>query len=141
MSPDAPGGEDTPAAATPHGEDTPAAAAPRGQDAPRRTYLAAERTWLAWWRTGLAVTVAAVGVGRIAPEVTTGADWPFVVLGTGYAVLAVALLAFAGARQRRVGAALASGEFAGLDDRWMAIMTGSGLLLAVATLGIVLLGA
>ena len=30
--------------------------------------MAAERTWLAWWRTALAATAGALGVGRIAPN-------------------------------------------------------------------------
>ena len=34
----------------------------------QRTSMAAERTWLAWWRTALAATAGALGVGRFAPE-------------------------------------------------------------------------
>ena len=38
-----------------------------GGDGTRRTALAAERTWLAWWRTGLGASAVAIGVGRILP--------------------------------------------------------------------------
>jgi uncharacterized membrane protein YidH (DUF202 family) len=36
---------------------------PGNHDASRRTYLAEERTLLAWWRSGLAAFAVAVGVG------------------------------------------------------------------------------
>ena len=36
-------------------------------DATRRTYLASERTELAWWRTGLTALAVALGVGRVVP--------------------------------------------------------------------------
>jgi uncharacterized membrane protein YidH (DUF202 family) len=36
-------------------------------DVTRRTHLAAERTCLAWWRTGIATIAAAVGVGGVVP--------------------------------------------------------------------------
>ena len=54
--------------------------------------MAAERTWLAWWRTALAASAGALGVGRLAPELLDVASWPYVVLGCGYASLAVGLL-------------------------------------------------
>ena len=50
-------------------------------DQARRTSMAAERTWLAWWRTALAATVGALGVGRLAPELLSVSSWPYVVLG------------------------------------------------------------
>jgi uncharacterized membrane protein YidH (DUF202 family) len=37
-------------------------------DVTRRTYLAAERTWLAWWRSGIASATAAVAVGGVVPD-------------------------------------------------------------------------
>ena len=40
---------------------------PGTHDASRRTYLAEERTLLAWWRSGLAAFAVAVGVGRLLP--------------------------------------------------------------------------
>ena len=39
-----------------------------------RTELAAERTWLAWWRTAIAAAVAGLGVGRLLPEVVAGTN-------------------------------------------------------------------
>ena len=46
------------------------------QDAARRTRLANERTYLAWWRTGLAAFAVCIGIGRIVPGVSRlAADW------------------------------------------------------------------
>ena len=52
-----------------------------GVDATRRTRLANERTFLAWWRTALGTEGLAVGVGKVLPEVTDGPHWPYVAFG------------------------------------------------------------
>jgi uncharacterized membrane protein YidH (DUF202 family) len=49
-------------------------------DVTRRTRLAAERTWLAWWRTALGASVAALGVGALLPQVLGGSRWPYAAL-------------------------------------------------------------
>jgi putative membrane protein len=108
-------------------------------EAPRRTQLAAERTWLAWWRTGLAATVAAIGVGRVLPELISGSTWPYVVLGTGYGALGLVLMGAAAVRQRRVRSSLRSDGFDELSDSWVFAFTAAGMLLTVMTLALVLL--
>ena len=60
--------------------------------------MAAERTWLAWWRTALAASAGALAVGRPAPELLEVASWPYVLLGCGYALLAIGLLAVGASR-------------------------------------------
>ena len=103
--------------------------------APRRTHLAAERTWLAWWRTGLAAAAGAVGVGRLIPElISSGATWPYTVLGTAYGLIALALMGAAGIRQRRVRHALRRDEFDELSDAWVLAFTVAGMLLTAFTL-------
>ena len=62
--------------------------------------MAAERTWLAWWRTALAASAGALAIGRFAPELLHVAAWPYVVLGCGYASLAVGLWLVGAQRQR-----------------------------------------
>ncbi len=54
--------------------------------------MAAERTWLAWWRTALTATAGALAVGRFAPELLDVAPGPYVLLGCGYGALALGLL-------------------------------------------------
>ena len=105
----------------------------------RRTMmLNVERTWLAWWRTGLVSAAAAVGLGRVAPEVLDGHDWPYVVIGTGYAALAVVLLVLGGIRQRSLTRELREGRFADLSGRWVSAITVAGAGLAVITMLLIL---
>ena len=104
------------------------------EDVTRRTWLAAERTWLAWWRTALGASVAAIAVGRLAPELTGGSVWPWTVVGSGYALLAVAMYLVGIMRQRHVDEALAAGTFTRLDQRVSDALAGAGVLLALATL-------
>ena len=41
---------------------------PGVEDATRRTRLANERTYLAWWRTGLTALAVGIGIGKLVPE-------------------------------------------------------------------------
>jgi putative membrane protein len=109
-------------------------------DVTRRTWLAAERTWLAWWRTALGASVAAIAVGRLAPELTEGATWPWVVVGAGYALLAIAMFVAGMKRQRVTEAALAEGGFEHLDRRLADALAGAGVVLSVATFALIVLG-
>jgi putative membrane protein len=77
-------------------------------------------------------------VGRIVPELTEGRAWPYVTVGAGYAVLGIAMIAYASRRQQEVEAALAAGEPATIDGRVLRWLTGLGIGLAVATLVVVL---
>jgi putative membrane protein len=106
-------------------------------DASRRTSLAAERTWLAWWRTGLGAAAVAVGVGRVLPGVSGGAQWPLRLLGLGYGALAVAVLVIGGVRQSRVTAALRLGSYDPLPSRMVIWLTATAVALALATLAVI----
>jgi putative membrane protein len=100
--------------------------------------MAAERTWLAWWRTALAATVGALGVGRLAPELLSVAAWPYVVLGCGYALLAVGLLIVGAQRQRELERALSTGGHVPLRFRTVGVFTVGGVALAVLTVVLVI---
>jgi len=104
----------------------------------QRTSMAAERTWLAWWRTALAATAGSLGVGRLAPELLDVAAWPYVVLGTGYAGLAISLLVAGAVRQRQLERAVLAGEPAPLSFALIAFFTLGGVLLAVMTVVLVI---
>jgi putative membrane protein len=107
-------------------------------DATRRTRLAAERTWLAWWRSGIAAATAALAVGGLVPELVAGAGWPYVALGCAYALAASAMFALGGLRKRAVDRALAAGSYSELPLAWTSTLSAAGAALAVATLLIVL---
>jgi inner membrane protein YidH len=108
-------------------------------DVSRRTRLAAERTWLAWWRSGIAATAASLAVGAFVPDLIEGARWPYVILGVGYATLAVSMFVMGEARKRSVDRALDEGGYAPLPGTWTVALSGAGGLLAVVTLLVVLL--
>ncbi len=110
---------------------------PPTADVVQRTSMAAERTWLAWWRTALAATAGSLAVGRLAPEVLDVAPWPYVVLGAGYAALAVGLLVTGALRQRDLRQALDSGSSAPLSFRLVTLFTVGGVLLALTTVVLV----
>ena len=111
---------------------------PPAADVAQRTSMAAERTWLAWWRTALAATVGSLAVGRFAPELLDVAPWPYVVLGAGYAGLAVALLVIGARRQHDLQRAIERGSPAPLSFRLVALFTVGGVLLALTTVVLVL---
>ena len=105
----------------------------------QRTSMAAERTWLAWWRTALAATAGALAVGRFAPELLDVAPWPYTVLGCGYAALAIGMLVFGARRQRELERSIVDGVHAPLSFRVVVAFTGGAVLLVVFT--VVLIGA
>lgn len=110
-------------------------------DATRRTRLAAERTWLAWWRTGIATIAAAIGVGGVVPGLVGGSRVPYVALGAGYAVLAIALFLVAGRRQNEVERALDRGGYADVSAGWVTGFTVAAVVLALGTLVVILANA
>jgi putative membrane protein len=112
-------------------------AAPLAFDVAQRTSMAAERTWLAWWRTALAASVGALGVGRLAPEVLDVAAWPYVLLGCCYAGLAIGLLLVGARRQRELSDALTAGSQAPLSFALIGFFTTGGVVLAVITIVLV----
>ena len=95
--------------------------------------MAAERTWLAWWRTALAASAGALAVGRLAPEVLDVAPWPYVLVGCAYAALALGLLVMGALRQSELERAMRDGTHTPLTFRTVAIFTAGGVVLALAT--------
>jgi putative membrane protein len=106
-------------------------------DATRRTRLANERTYLAWWRTGLTAFAVSLGAGKLVPALTDETRWPYVVVGVGFALLGVAFVAYGFVRQRLVERAVARGEYVRPDERLLAGLTAIGILLGLVLLVIV----
>jgi putative membrane protein len=108
------------------------------QDALRRTRLANERTYLAWWRTGLTALAVSLAAGKVVPTLANTARWPYAIVGAGYALLGVLCIAYGFRREQRIDAALREGRFVGVDRRYTAMLTGLGVALGVLTLVLIL---
>jgi putative membrane protein len=111
------------------------------RDATRRTRLATERTYLAWWRTGLTAFAVSFGAGKIAPELTGGAAWPYEAIGVAFGLVGLGFIAYGYVRQKEVDQALARGDYAPFDDRAALIFAACGVLLGLATIVLVVVGA
>ena len=119
-------------------ETPPVQTSPSDLDQERRTSMAAERTWLAWWRTALGATAGALAVGRFAPKLLDVAPWPYILLGCGYAALAIGLAIVGAQRQRQLEHALRTGGHAPLGFRTVALFTIGGVALALLTVVLVI---
>jgi putative membrane protein len=107
-------------------------------DATRRTRLASERTYLAWWRSALAAFAVSLGVGKLVPELTDGRTIGYEIVGVGYAVLGIAFMAYGYRRQHVMERALSEGRFVPFE-RWAAIgFTAAGVVLGLATLVVII---
>ena len=105
--------------------------------APRRTWLAAERTYLAWLRTGLGTLGIALAVGRLLPALIDAEHVAFGLLGVGYGALGVFLLLMSAYRAQRVRAALAAQRPLPTDAWTIWVLTAASLALAAGTIGLV----
>lgn len=107
-------------------------------DATRRTRLANERTYLAWWRTGLAAFAVSLGAGRLVPAIAGGPQPLYSVLGVLFAVLGILLIAYGRRRGREVDEAISQGGYRRADERLLTVTAGlaaiGGLLLIVLIL-------
>ncbi|HVN62888.1 MAG TPA: DUF202 domain-containing protein [Gaiellaceae bacterium] len=107
-------------------------------DATRRTRLANERTYLAWWRTGLTALAVSLAAGKIVPGITGGARWPWVILGVLYAVLGIGFIGYGYLRQNAVDRAIERGEFERPDPRAVLVLAMFGCALGVLTVVLVI---
>jgi putative membrane protein len=104
------------------------------REAGARLRLASERTYLAWFRTGLTALAVGLGIAKVIPELTGEAALPYGVLGIGFGFLGALLIAYGWWRQSEVDKAVADGEFAPLDPRASASLTVLAVALVTATL-------
>jgi putative membrane protein len=109
----------------------------QANDATRRTRLANERTYLAWWRTGLAALAVSLGAGKLVPALTPGAQWPYTIAGIGFASVGVVFIGYAFVRHRRVERAISRGEFAPPEEGFITALAVVGVLLGLLVLVIV----
>jgi putative membrane protein len=108
------------------------------RDATRRTRLANERTYLAWWRTGLTTFAVGLAAGKLVPELSSGAAWPFEALGIAFGLTGVLFIAYAYVRQRRVEDALARNAYAPFESRMASLFAALGVALGLGTILVIL---
>lgn len=109
------------------------------RDATRRTRLANERTYLAWWRTGLTALAVSFGAGRLVPELSGGPRWPFEIIGAAFAAVGILFMIYGYRRHRDVDRALAGGVDSPLPDRSSLAFAALGAVLGVATILLVVI--
>jgi putative membrane protein len=109
------------------------------RDFTRRTLLANERTYLAWWRTGITSVATAVAAARLVPELTKVKHvWPYTVLGVGFAVIGVICFAYGHIRRLQVDRAVREGDFADLSHTVTLVVSVGGVVLAVALIALII---
>jgi uncharacterized membrane protein YidH (DUF202 family) len=108
-------------------------------DATRRTRLASERTYLAWWRSALAAFAVALGVGKLVPELTSGRSLVYEIVGVGYVIFGIAFISYGYRRQHLLERALLEGRFVPFSTAAALAFTIGGGLLGLATVAVIIL--
>jgi inner membrane protein YidH len=107
-------------------------------DATRRTRLASERTYLAWWRSALAAFAVSLGVGKIVPQLTSGSSVGYEIVGVGYALLGLAFIGYGFLRHQQQEKALLEGRFVPFGRAAALGFAVAGILLGAATVVVVI---
>jgi putative membrane protein len=107
-------------------------------DATRRTWLALERTQLAWWRTGLASLAVGIGIGRVVPELSDADEqWPYLVVGALFGIYGVLLIGYGTVREARMASELEEGRMR-MGSGFGRVMAAFGVFLGLATTALIL---
>ena len=107
------------------------------KDATRRTRLANERTFLAWWRSGLTALGVSLAVGRVVPELGHQTRWPYAVVGAIYAVFGLGMMIYGALRQREVEAGIERGVYVAAERRFLGVFTVLAVGIGLGTLVLV----
>jgi putative membrane protein len=109
-------------------------------DATRRTRLATERTYLAWWRTGLTAFAVSLGAGRLVPAIAGGPQALYSGVGVLFAVLGLLLIAYGRRRGREVDEAISAGRFKRADDRLLTVIAVLAAVGGLMLIALILIG-
>jgi len=105
----------------------------------RDSRLANERTYLAWWRTGIAGIAAGFAVGRIVPEVVEGQSWPYVTVGAALTATGVLAFVYGAVRYRELDAALREGREPARHEGAVLVLAAIGVAAGIASILLVLI--
>jgi putative membrane protein len=98
----------------------------------RRTSLAVERTYLAWWRTGLTGFAVALATARVVPSLAkVKVQWPYTLLGIGFALFGTACI-LVGEQRRRYGERDDASPAFALGLMVGGLLLGAGLVVVLA---------
>ena len=103
-----------------------------------RTRLANERTYLAWWRTGIAGVASGFAVGRVVPAVVQGTSWPYVAVGAALTAAGLFAFVYGTVRYRDLDAALREGREPARRDSALLVLAAIGVASGVVSLVLVL---
>lgn len=104
----------------------------------KQAVMAAERTWLAWWRSALVALAGALAVGRVTPQLLHVASWPYVLLGVGYGLIAIGMVIVGALRHERLARVTLTSADSTLDSRLIAAFSAAGVAVAACTLALIL---
>ena len=107
-----------------------------------RTRLANERTYLAWWRTGLTTLTVALAAARVIPELSkVETRWPYTVIGVGFALLGIFCIGYGERRRVAIDAAIAENRETPTTGHVTGVITAVGILLGIGITALLLLDA
>jgi putative membrane protein len=73
-------------------------------------------------------------VAKIVPAITKSSRWSYTILGVGFAVVGLVVIAYGLIRRRAVETALAQGEYVNPDERCVTAIMLVGVILGLGTL-------
>ena len=109
------------------------------RDYTRRTLLASERTFLAWWRTGLTSIAAGLAAAQLVPELAdSSAGWAYTTLGALLTIVGTTCILYGEHRRVIVSRAIREGEFIEAGAPVTSLVTAIGALVGIGLLILIL---
>jgi putative membrane protein len=108
------------------------------RDFSRRTLLANERTFLAWWRTGLTALTAGIAAAQIVPQLSDSEhQWPYTLVGMALCAIGTLCIVYGQWRRIAVDRAIRSGDFAEPSALVTTVITAAGALIGIGLLVVI----
>ena len=112
------------------------------RDFSRRTLLANERTFLAWWRTGLTALTAGIAAAQLVPELSDAEHrWPYTAVGMALCAIGTLCIVYGQWRRIAVDRAIRAGDFAEPSALVTTVITAAGALIGIGLLVVIAVSA